>query len=194
MMGLASFFAQFIPPIPYGFLPDARPVALFVAGAGPVLMAAWGSTTRRKMALLSLVGWTLLFHFPEATIHWIGPYPGSITGARVGIVSMLGTLLAFAALLLMHVEVEAHRLALDLDKRGATTPGHTATGPMLADARRRIVGLGLGVAALVLLVRGGEIVIGNDAAGGGYILLVGGALLLGLAYVLRRATRPTVAT
>lgn len=182
------FWSQLGGPIPFRFIPDVRPVILLGSGLFLGIYAAGGGAHRRKLALWGVVGYILAFHLEEATVHWIAPYPGSITGTRVGFLGMLGSLMALAAVLLLHLEVEHARLGRELAARGADEASARGTASTLARVgASRIMGLVAGVAALAVLVRAGEAVIGNDASGGVYVLFVGAALLLVLAFVLVRA-------
>jgi hypothetical protein len=153
-----------------------------------------GGASQRRPALWTTVVVIVLLHLEEATVHWIGPYPGSITGTRVGILGTSGSLLALLAVLLLHVEVEATRLFRDLLQRGGDADAaEAARAGLVAQGTRRLLGLAAGVAALGLVARAGEAILGNDAKGGGYILLIGAALLLGLAFVLLRIVKPRAA-
>jgi hypothetical protein len=187
LTAMGSIFWSNFGPIPFRFIPDLRPVVLLGSGLFLGAYAAGGGAHRRKFALWGVVGYVLGFHLEEATVHWIGPFPGSITGTRVGILGTLGSLLALAAVLLLHVEVERVKLARELATRGAEPAASDAMVGALSHAgATRIIGLAAGVAAMGVVVRLGEAIIGNDAGGGAYILFLGAALLLGLAFVLLR--------
>ena len=122
MTAFGSIFLQKTGPIPLKFFPDIRPVALLGSGLLLGLYASGGGARRRAMALSGVFAYVVGFHLEEATVHWIGPLPGSITGSRVGILGTAGSLLAIAAVLLLHVEVESQRLMLDA--RGYKTVQH----------------------------------------------------------------------
>jgi len=185
---MGSIFWGTIGPIPFRFIPDVRPLLLLGSGLFLGLYAAGGGAARRKFALWGVVGYVIGFHLEEATVHWIGPFPGSITGTRVGILGTIGSLLALAAVLLMHVEVEHARLERELVARGAQeTDARGATGALRRMGSTRILGIGAGVAAIGLLVKAAEVVMGDTAEGGVYILFIGAALLSGLAVFLVRA-------
>lgn len=188
MTAAGSLFWGLVGPIPFRFIPDVRPVVTILSGLFLGVYAAGGGAHRRKLALWGVVGYVIGFHLEEASVHWIGPFPGSITGTRVGILGTLGSLLALAAVLLMHVEVEHARLARDLESRGAEA---RYAGGAAATLRRvgttRILGVAAGVAGIGALIRVGEAVFGNNATGGTYILVVGAALLLILGAVLVRS-------
>lgn len=187
LTAMGSIFWALIGPLPFRFLPDLRPILLLGSGLFLGLYAAGGGAMRRKLALWGVVGYVLGFHLEEATVHWIGPFPGSITGTRVGILGTLGSLLALAAVLLLHVEVEHARLERDLASRGAEAGGaRNAAGVLARVGATRILGVAAGVAGIAVLVRIGEAIIGNDASGGTYILFVGAAVLLTLGVVLAR--------
>lgn len=183
-----SFFVGSTGPIPFRFIPDVRPVISMATGLLAGLYAAGGGASRRGMALWTTVVFVMAFHLEEATVHWIGPFPGSLTGTRIGILGTAGSLLALGAVLLLHVEVERGRLAADLAKRGADAASATQASARLASVgARRVVGVMLGVAGIGLLVVAGERLFGDNATGGAYILVVGGAMLLALALLLGRA-------
>lgn len=192
MTAAGSLFWNF-GPIPFRFIPDVRPLVTLLSGLFLGLYAAGGGAHRRKLALWGVVGYTIGFHLEEATVHWIGPFPGSITGTRVGILGTLGSLLALAAVLLMHVEVEHAKLARDLASRGADRDETgRAAGALRHVGTSRILGVAAGVAGIGALIRAGEAVLGNDATGGTYVLFLGAALLLVLGTVLVRSVpRPT---
>lgn len=186
MTAAGSIFWKF-GPIPLKFIPDVRPLVTMLSGLFLGLWAAGGGAARRKLALWGVVGYVIGFHLEEATVHWIGPFPGSITGTRVGIIGTLGSLIALACVLLLHVEVEHARLDRDLVERGATaSEARGAAGALRRAGSSRILGVAAGVAAIGALVRVGEAVLGNSASGGTYILFVGAALLMVLAFVLVR--------
>ena len=188
---VGSMFYQNFGPIPLKLIPDLRIFVPLMAGLSMGLVASFGGVSMRKPALWTALGLIIGFHLEEATVHWIGPYPGSITGMRVGPVGTGGSLLALLSILLLHVEVESTRLYRDLLSRGAD-PGlaEQARAGLVAQGSRRLYGVAAGVCALGLLVLGGEAVLGNDASGGGYILLVGAAILLALALFLLRIAKP----
>ena len=183
-----SLFWGLVGPIPFRVIPDVRPVFTMLSGLGLGLYAAGGGAHRRKLALWGVIGYVVAFHLEEASVHWIGPFPGSITGTRVGLLGTAGSLLALASVLLLHVEVEHARLGRDLASRGASQERAVAASDALRRAgTTRILGVAAGVAGMGALVRVGEAVFGNDASGGTYILFLGGALLLGLGVVLARS-------
>lgn len=187
MTAAGSIFWGLIGPIPFKIVPDVRPLLLLGSGLFLGLYAAGGGAARRKFALWGVVGYIIAFHLEEATVHWIGPFPGSITGTRVGILGTMGSLLALAAVLLMHIEVEHHKLARELAARGADANATRDMAGALARAgTTRILGVAAGTAGIGVLVRAGEALFGNQASGGVYILFVGAALLLVLAFVLVR--------
>lgn len=193
MTMFGSFFVGSTGPIPFKLIPDVRPVISMTAGLGAGLWASGGGASRRTIALWTVVAFVLGFHLEEATVHWIGPFPGSITGTRVGILGTAGSLLAIMAVLLIHVDVERGHLARDLAKRGATPDAAADTARRLAAVGvQRVVGLAVGVAGIGLLVVAGEKIMGDQAGGGAYILIVGGAMLLALAPLLGRAGRRAV--
>lgn len=185
MMG--SIFYANTGPIPYAFIPDVRIAATVLTGLFVGLYAAGGGAHRRGMALWSVVGFVVAFHLEEATVHWIGPIPGSITGTPVGLVGTLGSLLALVAVLLLHVEVEAHRLARDLEKRGAPEHESRALATRLAAAGTgRVLSIAAGVAGLGALVLAVSPVFGTEAPGGAFALIPGGLLLLAVAVAIGR--------
>jgi hypothetical protein len=187
MTAMGSMFWSLTGPIPLKLIPDLRPLLTLGSGLFLGLYAAGGGAHRRKFALWGVIGYLIAFHLEEATVHWIGPFPGSITGTRVGILGTLGSLTALAAVLLMHVEVEHARLARDLRERGADGgDARAAAGALRGVGTTRILGIAAGTAAIGALVRIGEAIFGNDAAGGVYALFLGAALLLGLSFVLLR--------
>lgn len=194
-VGLTMTFggSMFFPPdpIPLKLIPDLRIFGPLTIGFGMGLVASFGGASQRKPALWTAVGIIVAFHLEEATVHWIGPFPGSITGTRVGLLGTSGSLLALLSVLLLHVEVEATRLFRDVLSRGGDPDAaEAARAGLVGQGTRRLLGLAAGVAALGLVARAGEAILGNDAKGGGYILLVGAALLLGLAVVLLRIVKP----
>ena len=185
MMG--SIFYKNFGPIPYSFIPDVRIAATFLTSFLAGLYAAGGGASRRGTALWTVVGFIVAFHFEEATIHWIGPFPGSITGTPVGIVGTLGSLLALAAVLLLHVECEAHRLARDLEKRGLPQAEARGLTTRLASmGLGRILAIAAGVAGLGALVLAASPIFGTEAPGGAFALIPGGLLLLAVAVALSR--------
>lgn len=187
MTAYGSIFLKMSGPIPFKIFPDVRPVLLVGTGLATGLWAAGGGARRRKAALWTTFAFVVAFHLEEATVHWIGPFPGSITGARVGILGTAGSLLALAAVVLLHVEVESVRLRRDLQQRGAGEQDAADATTRLARAGlRRVLGVAAGVCGIALLVVAGERLFGDDAAGGEHVLLVGGALLMLLAGVLLR--------
>lgn len=187
MTMLGSIFLQNTGPIPYKLIPDLR-IALAV-GTGLMMgvYAGGGGAHRRGMALWGVLGIVIAFHLEEATVHWIGPIPGSITGTPVGLVGTAGSLLAIAAVLLLHVEVESGRLARDLAQRGAPQEEAGAMAARLSSAgARRIVAILAGVAGLGAIVLAVSPAFGTEAPGGALALVPGGILLLVLAAVLAR--------
>lgn len=187
MTAAGSIFWNYTGPIPFRFIPDLRPVLTMTSGLFLGAYAAGGGAHRRKLALWGVVGYVIAFHLEEATVHWIGPFPGSITGTRVGIVGTLGSLLALACVLLLHLEVEHGRLERDLVTRGASPDdARGAAGALQRLGTTRVLGVTAGVAGIGALVRVGEALFGNTASGGTYILFVGAALLLVLGVVLVR--------
>src|SRR5439155_22731221 len=123
MTAFGSIFIQQTGPIPLKVFPDIRPVLFIGSGLLLGLYASGGGARRRAMALSGVFAYVVGFHLEEATVHWIGPLPGSITGSRVGILGTAGSLLAIAAVLLLHVEVESQRLMLAVRARGASAEG-----------------------------------------------------------------------
>ena len=192
MMG--SMFYRLMGPIPYALIPDVRVAATLLTGLLAGAYAAGGGAHRRGLALWSVVGFVVAFHLEEATVHWIGPIPGSITGTPVGILGTLGSLLALVAVLLLHVEVEAHRLARDLMARGASEAEARGLASRLAAAGAgRVLSVAAGVAGLGALVLAVSPVFGTEAPGGAFALVPGGLLLLGVAVALARwVPRPAV--
>ena len=191
LTGVGSIFYQNTGPIPLKLIPDLRIFVPMVTGLGMGLLASMGGASRRKPALWTAVGVIVVFHLEEATVHWIGPYPGSITGTRVGLLGTAASLLALLSVLLLHVEVESTRLRRDLLSRGADpAAAEAARAALVRQGTSRLLGLSAGVGALGLVVVSGEALLGDDASGGGYILLVGAALLLALAIVLLRIAKP----
>lgn len=188
LTGMGSFVVRnFTGPIPFKGIPDIRPVFFFLSGFLFTLTASWGPAARRRLALWSVTAFILGFHLEEATVHWIGPYPGSITGSRVGLVGTAGSLLALVGVLLLHIEVESEHLRRDAVKRGASDDGAASLADGLRRAgSRRVWGIAGGVAGIGVLVAAMEPILGNGGAGGGWVLLAGAGLLLGLAaYLLR---------
>lgn len=187
MTGFGSIFMQRTGAIPYGLLPDVRPVLFLGSGFLFGLYASGGGAHRRAMALWGVIGYVIAFHLEEATVHWIGPFPGSITGTRVGILGTSGSLLALLGVLLQHVEVESLRLTEDVEKRGATREDARAMGSALrAAGTRRLLALAAGVAGLGALVMALSPVFGESTRGGPGVLLIGGGLLLVVALMLSR--------
>lgn len=185
MMG--SIFYENTGPIPYSFIPDVRIAATFLMGFLAGLYAAGGGAGRRGAALWTAVGFAIAFHLEEATVHWIGPLPGSITGTPVGIVGTLGSLLALVAVLLLHVECEAHRLARDVEARGVPQAEARALTTRLASmGTGRVLSIAAGVAGLGALVLAVSPIFGTEAPGGAFALIPGGLLLLGVAVALSR--------
>jgi hypothetical protein len=205
MTGYGSIFLRNTSMIPYKLIPDLRGALLFTGGLTLGLYAAYGPSKHRTWALWGVLAFVIGFHLEEAEVHWIGPYPGSITGTPVGVLGTAGSLAALVGVLLLHVEVESARLANDLDRRGAA--GATSDG---ADGRRPLSGreAGLAVAAglrqegarrvlAVVAVAAGlglvavvaERIVGHSATGGVYVLLLGSAILFGLAFALVRIGR-----
>lgn len=184
---LGSYLFSLVPPISYKLIPDLRIAALVLTGAFFGFQAAFGGHRARALALWGTVGYVILFHLEEATIHWIGPVPGSITGTRVGLVGTAGSLLSLVAILLLHVEDEAARLRRDLRRRGADPVDIESTVAALArDGRRTCVGIGAATGAFGIFIFVAEKVVGDSATGGSWVLLLGGALLLVLALYLMR--------
>jgi hypothetical protein len=187
MTGFGSIFMRRTGPIPYGVLPDLRPVLFLGSGLGLALYASGGGAARRAVALWGVVGYVVAFHLEEATVHWIGPFPGSITGTPVGLLGTGGSILALLGVLLMHVEVESLRLAKDLEERGAARAEARATAARLREAGVRrclaVAATAAGFGALALAVAP---VFGNNAAGGAWVLVPGAALLFVLAVALAR--------
>jgi hypothetical protein len=183
-------FSKFSGPIPYKLIPDVRAPILFLAGFWLGGYASFGRSSHRTWALWGVIGFIIGFHLEEATVHWIGPYPGSITGTDVGPLGTGGSLLALAGVVLVHLEVESAKLARDLDKRGA---GRQAALAVVAGLRglgqQRVWGLAVGVAALGLLIFVAQRILGNTATGGVYILFLGSGLLFALALIIVRIGR-----
>lgn len=185
MMG--SIFYKNTGPIPYSFIPDVRVAGAFLTGFLAGLYAAGGGASRRGTALWSVVGFVIAFHLEEATVHWIGPLPGSITGTPVGILGTLGSLLALVAVLLLHVECEAHRLARDVEKRGVPQGEARDLSSRLASmGAGRVLSVAAGVAGLGALVLAVSPIFGTEAPGGQLALIPGGLLLLVVAVALSR--------
>jgi hypothetical protein len=194
MTAFGSIFLERTGPIPLKFFPDIRPVALFGSGLLMGLYASGGGARRRAMALSGVFAYIVGFHLEEATVHWIGPIPGSITGSRVGLLGTGGSLLAIGAVLLLHVEVESQRLMLDLRARGASQEGALALSSGLAgEGTRQVLAVAAGVAGLAALVLALSPLFGESASGGAWVLLVGGVLLLALAVVLGRFVKRGIA-
>ncbi|HEX2021715.1 MAG TPA: hypothetical protein VHH36_03330 [Candidatus Thermoplasmatota archaeon] len=189
MTAFGSYVFNQIPPIPLKFIPDLR-IALLLASSLILGVAmSWGPGARRGFALYGVLGYVLAFHLEEATIHWIGPMPGSLTGTRIGLIGTAGSLLAVLAVLLMHVDVESARLRKDLLARGAPDDSvDDMVARVAADGRRRILGLAAGVAGLGAFLAIVQKPLGDSATGGGYILILGGALLLALGVWLLKLT------
>lgn len=191
LTGMGSIFFRNTGPIPLRFIPDLRIFLPFMTGFLMGLLAAGGGVSRRKPALWTAVGVIIAFHLEEATVIWIGPYPGSITGTRVGLLGTGGSLLALVSVLLLHVEAESTRLSRDLARRGADPDVvEEMRLALVGQGTRRVLGLGAAIAGFALVVRAGEAIFGNDAPGGDYVLLVGALLLLVLAAFLLRIAKP----
>lgn len=187
MTASGSIFIRNTPAIPYGFIPDLRFALLLGMGLALGAYAAGGAVHRRRSALWPTILVIVGFHLEEATVHWIGPYPGSITGSRIGLLGTSGSLLALAALTLLHIETEAHRLARDLESRGTPAmQAHEAARALRGAGTRRVLALAAGVAGLGSVVAAAEGIFGNDAQGGDLVLVLGGILLLALGVVLSR--------
>lgn len=187
-------FTQMIGPIPLKWWPDIRPVLTMGYGLLLGLQGGWGSAKRRRVMLYGVLLIVVLFHLEEATVHWIGPFPGSITGTRVGLLGTAGSLIAILGVLLMHVEVESERLRQDAVERGSQRQGAAALVEGLRrQGNARMTSMTLGIAGIGLLVFVGEKLFGNEATGGSWVLLVGGGILLLLAYLFTRWTRDATA-
>lgn len=185
MMG--SMFYSMTGPIPYWLIPDIRLAASILTGLAVGLYAAGGGAARRGLALSTAAGVIIAFHLEEATVHWIGPIPGSITGTPVGILGTTGSLLALVAVLLLHVEVESHHLVADLTTRGATADEATALAARLRSAgSRRVLSVAVGVVGLAALVLALSPLFTVEVPGGALALIPGGILLLALAVALGR--------
>jgi len=190
LTGYGSMFVKDTPAIPYKLIPDLRGALFLLSGTTLGLYAAYGRSSHRTWALWGVLAFVIGFHLEEATVHWIGPFPGSITGIRVGLLGTAGSLLAIAAVVLLHVEVESSRLAQDLDKRGAGRDSGLAVAEGLrGEGARRVVAVAAGAAGLGLLAIVSEKIIGNGATGGVYVLFLGSAILFGLAFALVRFGR-----
>lgn len=178
-------------PIPLKLIPDLRIVGPLALGLGMGLLASVGGVSQRKPALWTAVGVIVLFHLEEATVSWIGLPAGGITESRVGALGTAGSLLALLAVLLLHVEVEATRLARDLAGRGADAVAtEHARAALVGHGTRRLLGLAAGVAALGVAVRAGELVLGEQAPpGGAFALFLGAGLLAALALFLLRIAK-----
>lgn len=186
LTGYGSFvFSTFSAPIPYGVIPDLRGAALLLSGLFLGAYAAYGDAGHRRWALWGVLAFVIGFHLEEALVHWIGPYPGSITGSSVGILGTAGSILALAGVALLHVEVESARLAGDLQTRGADREQSLSlVGSLRGEGSRRVWALSLGVAALGGLALVSSKAFGNDGKGGEYILVLGAGLLAALAVML----------
>ncbi|HVM45490.1 MAG TPA: hypothetical protein VM582_06100, partial [Candidatus Thermoplasmatota archaeon] len=157
MTAAGSMFWSLAGPIPFRFVPDMRPVVTILSGLFLGAYAAGGAAHRRKLALWGVVGYVIAFHLEEASVHWIGPFPGSITGTRVGILGTLGSLVALAAVLLLHIEVEHARAARELVPRGSDpADAGAAAGALRRVGVSRVVAVVAGVAAIGALVRVAE--------------------------------------
>ena len=190
MTGFGSIFIQKTGPIPFKFIPDLRPVVLIGSGLLLGIYASGGGARRRAMALSGVFAYVVGFHLEEATVHWIGPIPGSITGSRIGILGTAGSLLSIAAVMLLHVEVESQRLMLDVRARGAAPAGALQLASGLAsEGARQVMAITAGVAGLAALLLAVSPIFGERATGGVWVLVVGGVLLLGLALVLKTVVR-----
>lgn len=188
-------FTSFTGPIPYKIVPDIRPLLTIGSGLFLGAQTAWGGAKRRRLGLYGVILFVVGFHLEEATVHWIGPFPGSITGTRVGLLGTSGSLVALLGVLLMHVEVESERLRQDAIKRGASEQGASdLSNGLRRQGQGRLVSLTLGVAGLGLFVALAQNLFGNEATGGAWVLLLGGGLLLLLAHLFTRwATQPAEA-
>lgn len=187
MTAMGSIFLRNSGPIPFKWIPDLRVFALVVSGMTMGLWASGGGARRRAIALWGVVGYVVAFHLEEALVHWIGPFPGSITGTPVGLVGTSGSILALVAVLLMHVEVESTRLGRDLARRGASETDARVVAARLASlGARRIASVALGVAGLGALVVALVPAFGYDASGGPWVLPLGGVILLGLAVAVAK--------
>jgi len=186
LTGYGSFvFSTFSAPIPYGVIPDLRGAVLLVSGFFLGAYAAYGDASHRRWALWGVLAFVIGFHLEEALVHWIGPYPGSITGSSVGVLGTSGSLLALAGVALLHVEVESARLAGDLQSRGADREQSLGlVASLRGEGARRVWALSLGVAALGALALFASKAFGTDGKGGEYILALGAALLGVLAIML----------
>lgn len=188
-----SYLFNLVPIIPMKVFPDARLFFLLVSSAFLSFQAMGGSARRRAIALWGVLGYVIAFHLEEATVHWIGAgsgtniLSGSITGTRVGIPGMLGSILAVTAIILMHIESERCRLREDAIRRGAKEAGADALADGLArEGRRQTLGIAAAVSGFTIFLFIAEKPFGNSAAGGSWVLLVGGGVLIALALFLLR--------
>lgn len=187
MTAFGSIFLKNSGPIPFKLIPDLRPVVLIGSGLLLALYASGGGARRRALALWGVVGYVIGFHLEEALVHWIGPFPGSITGSPVGLLGTSGSILALVGVLLMHVEVERVKLAEDLVKRGASEVDARSSASRLASLGARKIGaVALGVSGLGAIILAVVPAFGYDSQGGPWVLPFGGALLIGLALALLR--------
>lgn len=187
MTAYASYLFQLIPPIGLKWFPDARLLFLLLSCLFIGVQAMGGSHKRRAMALYGVIGYVIAFHLEEATIHWIGPVPGSITGTRVGLVGTAGSLLALLSIVLMHIEVERCKLRVDVLQRGASPDKADAlSNGLAAEGRRQALGFAAAVAGFGLFIFIAEKIVGDGATGGSWTLIVAGAgLLMAAIYLLR---------
>ncbi|HLE97928.1 MAG TPA: hypothetical protein VI997_11200 [Candidatus Thermoplasmatota archaeon] len=191
-----SFLYQAAPGIPWGFVPDMRP--LLVLGIVGGLGAAGAFVQGARTALLwTVVLLALVFELDHATVHWFSDFPGTLVGGRLDPIRTAGGIVAIGATLLLHADVAAEDERVSLAKRGVPDEESVAARASLAViARRRVVTLGAIATGSGAVVLAADLVLGDATAGPGTVgLAIGVAVLATLAVVVvapmrRRAEGP----
>lgn len=180
------------PAIPYGLFSDARPV-LVLGLVGGLAFAGAFLAGARSATVWTVVLLVLVFELDEATVHWFSSFPGTLSGARLDPVRLLGGGLAIGGALLLHADVSASEAAGDLEKRGVPADEARAAGNALADlGRRRVATLLAGLAGAGAIVYAGDAMFGESKVGPGEAgLAVGVAALAVVALVVLLRPRST---
>lgn len=168
------------PPIPYWIFPDARPVLVLGLVGGLALAGAFFSGAR-SATVWTVVLLVLVFELDEATVHWFSSFPGTLSGARLDPVRLLGGGLALGGALLLHADVAAGDAVQDLERRGVPLDEARGAGRALADlGRRRVATLLAGLAAAGAIVFAGDALLGATDLGPGEVGLAAGVAALAL--------------
>lgn len=185
-----SFLYQAAPGIPWGFVPDMRPVVVLGIVGGLGVAGAFVQGARTAL-LWTVVLLALVFELDHATVHWFSDFPGTLVGGRVDPVRTVGGALAVGAALLLHADVAAEDERVALGTRGVPAEEAAAARDALASlARRRVGVLGAAVVGGGAVVLAADVALGDATVGpGGIGLAIGVAVLAVVALTILAPAR-----